>query len=150
MRRKPSYILIESSRFTSDEDRDQAMALFNAILASCRQNANALETLHISVIIYGESPNQLYPLVSIVEDIRFPNLIEPGYGCMLGKTMRFLNRQIKSEVQPSSSTRKGDWLPSILLISSGNTDDAFDATTNRQKFAPVTVVGTSKSCINNL
>ena len=41
-----------------------------------------------------------------------------------------------------SSVRKGDWNPSLLLITSGESDDGFDGIDKYLKFYPATVIGT--------
>lgn len=122
MRRKLAYVLVESSRFTTDKDLEEVMRFLNDSLNSCRQDPNNLECLHIELITFGAKPFIERAMISVC-DYSVPKTIQPGYGCNLGMALVFLKSRILKESRVTSSCQKGDLNPDVIIISSGNSDD---------------------------
>lgn len=121
-RRAPAYIVIETSRFMPNDTLADVVRLLNNIVHSLRCDPYSLESSWLSVIVFAAQARQLVPLTEL-EKFMPPGKLEGGYGCLLGRALEQLDKTIQAEVKRPTATEKGDWKPSLLLISSGNMDD---------------------------
>ncbi len=106
----------------TDETLADVVRLLNNIVHSLRSDPQSLETSWLSVLVFAAQARQLMPLTELEKFIP-PGKLEGGYGCMLGRALDQLDSIIQAELKRPTATEKGDWKPSVLLISSGNMDD---------------------------
>ncbi len=91
------------------------------LVAALRKDPQALETAYLSIITFGGAPRQIMPLTGL-GDFCLPEL-KAGGDRRLGAAMELLYECRLSEVVPSTSVMKGDWLPLLLIVTDGEPDD---------------------------
>jgi len=94
------------------------------MVASLRQDPFALESVHISIITFNRSPEQILPLTEL-ENMQIPNIAQPAAaGTHLGEALNFVCQKMDSEVTLSTPERKGDWMPLLFVMCDGRANDA--------------------------
>lgn len=131
MRRLPIYLVIE----TSDEMRGDGIEAANnavrTLIADLSTDPQALETAYLSVITFADHAKQICPLTELFE-FQPPILMADG-SPNLGLALRELSNSIDREVVKPSQTKKGDWTPVVLLISTGVTSPGWEEAANAIK-----------------
>ena len=123
MRRLPVYILIQTSGAMRGEPIEAIKVGLETMVSSLRQDPFALESVHISVITFNRSPDQILPLTEL-ENMQIPDIPDPvAAGTHLGEALDFLCRKIDSEVTLSTPERKGDWMPLLFIMCDGRAAD---------------------------
>jgi uncharacterized protein YegL len=124
MRRLPVYILIQTSGAMRGEPIEAIKVGLDTLVASLRQDPFALESVHLSVITFNRSPEQILPLVEL-ESLQIPLIPQPqAAGTHLGEALAFICKRIDAEVIVNTPERKGDWAPLLFVMCDGRASDA--------------------------
>ncbi len=124
MRRLPVYILIQTSGAMRGEPIEAIKVGLETLVASLRQDPFALESVHLSVITFNRSPQQILPLTEL-ESLQIPAIPQPeAAGTHLGEALEFICKKVDSEVILSTPERKGDWMPLLFIMCDGRASDA--------------------------
>jgi uncharacterized protein YegL len=103
------------------------------LVSSLRQDPFALESVHLSVITFNRSPEQILPLTEL-ESLQIPAIKQPeAAGTHLGEALEFVCKQMDAEVVLSTPERKGDWMPLLFVMCNGAVND----TQRFQQIVPV-------------
>jgi uncharacterized protein YegL len=125
MRRLPIFFVLDVSESMIGRPIQEVEAGLNALVKSLRQDPYALETAHLSVIVFAGRAKTLTPLADIVS-FQMPKL-PIGGGTSLGAALRHLNRELDTKLVRNDGTRKGDWKPIVFLFTDGVPTDEPDA-----------------------
>ncbi|MEO8360069.1 MAG: TerY-C metal binding domain-containing protein [Vicinamibacteria bacterium] len=127
MRRLPIYFVLDVSESMIGENLRNLQNGLAKIVRDLRTDANALESVHISVVAFAGSVRTLAPLVEL--ESFYPPRLPVGSGTSLGAALTHLMAEIDNQVTKTTSDRKGDWKPIVYLMTDGKpTDDAGPAT----------------------
>lgn len=123
MRRLPVYILIQTSGAMRGEPIEAIKVGLETMVASLRQDPFALESVHLSVITFNRSPEQILPLTEL-ENMQVPTIAQPAAaGAHLGEALAFVCKKVDTEVILSTPERKGDWMPLLFIMCDGRASD---------------------------
>jgi uncharacterized protein YegL len=122
-RRLPVYFLVD----TSGSMRGEPIAAVNVglrdIISSQRQDAYALETVHVSVLTFGADVRVLAPLTPL-DQFDLPEIAaEESCPTLLGKALETLLERMDKEVRRNAADVKGDWPPILFLMTDGSPTD---------------------------
>ncbi|MDR3339665.1 MAG: VWA domain-containing protein [Candidatus Symbiothrix sp.] len=124
MRRLPVYILIQTSGAMRGEPIEAIKVGLETMVASLRQDPFALESVHLSVITFNRTPEQLLPLTDL-ENMQIPPISQPvAAGTHLGEALEFICKKVDAEVLLTTPDRKGDWMPLLFIMCDGRAADA--------------------------
>ncbi|MDR2621988.1 MAG: VWA domain-containing protein [Dysgonamonadaceae bacterium] len=124
MRRLPVYILIQTSGAMRGEPIEAIKVGLETLVASLRQDPFALESVHLSVITFNRTPEQILPLTEL-ENMQIPTIPQPqAAGTHLGETLEFVCKKVDAEVVLSTPERKGDWMPLLFVMCDGRASDS--------------------------
>lgn len=126
MRRLPIFLVMDVSESMAGTNREQLEEGVGTIVATLRTNAQALDTVHISVIAFAGIARTLVDLCELPA-FRAPPL-PIGGGTALGAALNLLMNEIDRQVVIGDRSRKGDWRPIVYLFTDGKpTDDIVSA-----------------------
>jgi uncharacterized protein YegL len=101
-------------------------ALNNALsgmINTLRSDAQALDSLWISIITFDREVKELMPLTELVQ-FRLPEITCPQSGpTNTGAALEFVLQKVKSDIIKGSDTQKGDWKPLLFLFTDGKPSD---------------------------
>jgi uncharacterized protein YegL len=121
MRRLPIFFLIDESGSMMGEPIEAVKVGVQTMLATLRQDPNALETAFISIITFSESVRTVVPLTELAM-AQAPDFRASGQTSM-GAALKELATAIERDVQKSTPEQKGDWKPLIFLLTDGSPTD---------------------------
>lgn len=122
MRRLPVYLLLDVSGSMSGEPIEAVKNGMQLMQQALRKDPYALETAYISVITFSSDVQQVVPLTEVAS-FQPPQISASG-GTSLGEALRRVTECAKSEVQKSTAEEKGDWKPTVFIMTDGvPTDD---------------------------
>jgi uncharacterized protein YegL len=123
MRRLPVYFLLDTS---GDMNGEPIQALNNALsgmINTLRSDAQASETLWISIITFDSQVNEVAPLTEL-PSFQLPEIICPRSGAtMTGKALELLYEKVNKEIRKGTPTQKGDWRPLLFVFTNGKPSD---------------------------
>lgn len=125
-RRLPIYLLLDCSAAMAGEPLESMRRGVKALLSGLRNDPQALETVCLSIITFGDSALQTVPLTELVF---VPEPIfesSKGEGRVLGAALNLLGQRLQKEYRKATMTSKGDWLPIVVLFIAGAPTDLWD------------------------
>jgi uncharacterized protein YegL len=123
MRRLPVYFLLDTSGSMNGEPIQALNNALSGMVNTLRSDAQASETLWISIITFDRDVNEVSPLTELPA-FQLPEIICPQSGpTNTGKALELLYDKIKTEVRKGSPTQKGDWRPLLFIFTDGKPSD---------------------------
>lgn len=123
MRRLPVYFLLDTSGSMYGEPIQALNNALSGMINTLRSDAQALDSLWISIITYDREVKEIVPLTELVS-FQLPEIVCPQSGpTHTGKALEMLNSKVKSDVIKGSPTQKGDWKPLLFLFTDGKPND---------------------------
>jgi uncharacterized protein YegL len=125
VRRLPVYLVLDVSGSMFGEPLDAVRSGVKQLLADLRSDPHALETVWLSVIVFGSQASQTVPLTDLAVLGDFP--IDGGGSTNLAAAVECLDKAIAAEVRKTSKTQKGDYKPIVFLMTDGFPDGGWEA-----------------------
>lgn len=124
MRRLPIYFLIDVSESMVGEPIEHVHDGIRTIIQELRTDPYALETVHVSIVVFAGKARTLIPLTELFQF--YPPTLPIGGGTSLGCALNFLMDDIDNSIQKTTLEVKGDWKPIIFLFTDGTPTDKPD------------------------
>lgn len=119
MRRLPVYFLLDTSGSMNGEPIQALNNAMSGMINSLRSDAQASETLWISVITFDREVQEIVPLTEL-PSFQLPEIVCPQSGpTFTGKALEMLYDKVNSEIRKGTPTQKGDWRPLLFLFTDG-------------------------------
>jgi uncharacterized protein YegL len=123
MRRLPVYFLLDTSGSMYGEPIQALNNALSGMINTLRQDAQALDSLWISIITFDREVKEICPLTELAL-FQLPEIICPQSGpTHTGKALEMLHDKVKSDVRKGTDTQKGDWKPLFFLFTDGKPND---------------------------
>lgn len=124
MRRLPVYFLLDTSGSMYGEPIQALNNALSAMINTLRQDAQALDSLWISIITFDREVKEICPLTELAL-FQLPEIVCPQSGpTHTGKALEMLHERVQSNVIKGTSTQKGDWKPLLFLFTDGKPNDS--------------------------
>lgn len=139
-RRLPVIILLDSSASMAGAPiqavNEGLLHLFNQLL----DTPSAVETVWMSIIVFGTEAKVLSPLTPITE--AKPIDLQAEGTTSLGAALEILEQTLDSEIKVGSATEKGDWRPLVFLLTDGEPTDDWEPVVARLRSRTERKIGT--------
>lgn len=123
MRRLPVYFLLDTSGSMNGEPIQALNNALTGMINTLRSDAQASETLWISIITFDREVNVVAPLTEL-PSFQLPEIICPPSGpTNTGKALELLFEKVNKEVRKGTPTQKGDWRPLLFIFTDGKPSD---------------------------
>lgn len=123
MRRLPVYFLLDTSGSMNGEPIQALNNALSGMINTLRSDAQASETLWISIITFDRVVNEVSPLTEL-PSFQLPEIVCPPSGpTNTGKSLELLYEKVNNEVRKGTPTQKGDWRPLLFLFTDGKPSD---------------------------
>jgi uncharacterized protein YegL len=123
MRRLPVYFLLDTSGSMNGEPIQALNNALSGMVNNLRSDAQASETLWISIITFDRVVNEVAPLTEL-PSFQIPEVICPPSGpTNTGKALEVLYEKVNLEVRKGTPTQKGDWRPLLFIFTDGKPSD---------------------------
>lgn len=123
MRRLPVYFLLDTSGSMNGEPIQALNNALSGMINNLRSDAQAAETLWISIITFDREVKEIVPLTAL-ETFQLPEITCPESGpTFTGKALEMLYEKVGKEIRKGSPTQKGDWRPLLFLFTDGKPND---------------------------
>lgn len=123
MRRLPVYFLLDTSGSMYGEP---IQALNNALIGmlnALRSDAQALDSLWLSMITFDREVKELMPLTELAL-FQLPEITCPQSGpTHTGKALELLYEKTKKDIIKGTENQKGDWKPLLFIFTDGKPND---------------------------
>lgn len=125
-RRLPIYFLVDVSESMVGEQIQLVEEGLATIIKELKSDPYALETVHVSIIVFAGQSMTLVPLTDIINF--YPPKFPIGGGTSLGNGLGQLMFEMRKNIIKTTMEQKGDWKPIIFLFTDGvPTDDTRSA-----------------------
>ena len=122
MRRLPIYFLIDVSESMVGDPIQLVEEGLGTIIKALKEDPYALETVHLSVLVFAGQARTLVPLQEIISF--YPPKFPIGGGTSLSTGLGHLMFELRRNTITTTHDRKGDWKPIVFLFTDGvPTDD---------------------------
>lgn len=123
MRRLPVYFLLDTSGSMYGEPIQALNNALSGMVNTLRTDAQALDSLWISIITFDKDVKEIVPLTELVS-FQLPEITCPQSGpTNMGAALEMLCEKVPGEVRMGSATQKGDWKPLLFIMTDGSPSD---------------------------
>lgn len=123
MRRLPVYFLLDTSGSMNGEPIQALNNAMSGMINSLRSDAQASETLWISIITFDRIVSEISPLTELPL-FQLPEIVCPQSGpTNTGMALELLYEKVSKDVKKGSPTQKGDWRPLLFIFTDGKPSD---------------------------
>lgn len=123
MRRLPVYFLLDTSGSMYGEPIQALNNALSGMINTLRSDAQALDSLWISIITYDREVKEIVPLTELVH-FQLPEITCPQSGpTNTGAGLDFVIQKVNKEVIKGSASQKGDWKPLLFIFTDGKPSD---------------------------
>ncbi len=123
MRRLPVYFLLDTSGSMNGEPIQALNNALSGMINSLRSDAQASETLWISIITFDREVKEIVPLTEL-PSFQLPEIVCPQSGpTSTGKALELLYEKVSNDIRRGTPTQKGDWRPLLFLFTDGKPSD---------------------------
>ena len=123
MRRLPVYFLLDTSGSMYGEPIQALNNALSGMINNLRSDAQALDSLWISIITFDREVKEIVPLTELVH-FQLPEITCPQSGpTNTGAGLDFIINKVNTDVIKSSPNQKGDWKPLLFVFTDGKPSD---------------------------
>jgi uncharacterized protein YegL len=123
MRRLPVYFLLDTSGSMNGEPIQALNNALSGMIHSLRSDAQASETLWISIITFDKEVKEVAPLTEMpafqLQEINCPQIGPTN----TGKALELLYEKTNKEFRKGTLTQKGDFRPLLFIFTDGKPSD---------------------------
>ena len=123
MRRLPVYFLLDTSGSMYGEPIQALNNALSGMIYSLRTDAQAQETLWISIVTFDREVKEIIPLTDL-QSFQLPEITCPQSGpTNTGKGLEVIYDKVTNEIRKGSPEQKGDWRPLLFVFTDGKPGD---------------------------
>ena len=123
MRRLPVYFLLDTSGSMYGESIQALNNALSGMINTLRSDAQALDSLWISIISFDREIKEIVPLTELV-NFQLPEITCPQSGpTNTGAALDFVIQKVNLDIIKGSETQKGDWKPLLFVFTDGKPSD---------------------------
>lgn len=123
MRRLPVYFLLDTSGSMFGEPIQALNNALSGMIHSLRTDAQAQETLWISIVTFEREVKEIVPLIDL-QSFQLPEITCPQSGpTSTGKGLELIYQKVTTEIRKGTPDQKGDWRPLLFVFTDGKPSD---------------------------
>lgn len=123
MRRLPVYFLLDTSGSMFGEPIQALNNALSGMIYSLRTDAQAQETLWISIVTFDREVKEIIPLTDL-QSFQLPEITCPQSGpTNTGKGLELIYHRVSTEIRKGTPEQKADWRPLLFVFTDGKPSD---------------------------